>query len=253
MTPRLARTHRNTFQHFSATQRADFILSAPVLRFSLYGFLHSSPLTRFFVLLASHSLPYPCPSARSALILLVSVFFFLRIFVIISHIQLSITLFLLFFFSFDFYSCFLIFYIFFYFLFPYKILYPDSFTVSLKINFFVSLSLSLAVFLFLLNFIFPLSFTLPSSFFKNYVLTCLLLLFYYIESFTIILYIELYLSVPSSCSPSVPCSLYRPPSAALVFPFSPFSRGILRRSRIDSVTAVSLNASSSVRVSVLKG
>lgn len=113
------------------------------------------------------------------------------------------------------------------------------------------------LFIFLLIFIFPLSFTLPLSFFKRYVLTCLLLLFYHIESFTIISYIELYLFVPSSYSPPLPRSLYRPSSVTHVFLFSPFSRGILRRSRIDSVTAVSLNASRStvrsVRVSVLKG
>jgi len=40
LTPRLTRTRRNTFQHFSAVRRADFILSSspPSLRFPSYSF-----------------------------------------------------------------------------------------------------------------------------------------------------------------------------------------------------------------------
>lgn len=56
LTPRLARTHRNTFQHFSAARRrADFILSvSPVpprtAQSSPYSFPHSPSLARFSLL-----------------------------------------------------------------------------------------------------------------------------------------------------------------------------------------------------------
>lgn len=46
MTPRLARTHRNTFQHFSAARRADFI--PPPLSLLTYLF----PFIAFFTFLA---------------------------------------------------------------------------------------------------------------------------------------------------------------------------------------------------------
>lgn len=49
LTPRLARTHRNTFQHFSAVRRADFILSTSYLSVFFLQFFHSFLDQRFSI------------------------------------------------------------------------------------------------------------------------------------------------------------------------------------------------------------
>lgn len=58
LTPRLARTHRNTFQHFGAVRRADFILSTSIFQSSSYSFSHF--LTSVFLFLVQVSSHFLC-------------------------------------------------------------------------------------------------------------------------------------------------------------------------------------------------